>query len=121
MLIAAQRAVRERHPQFDLTLGDIAKDVGCSTRQLQRLFMELSGESFRNYLLRIRMERAQRLLARKKLGLTVRAAARAVGYREASGLRQALLRYCGKNPSEFQPPPPDYDELWRQVELGGVG
>lgn len=89
-------------------LGDIAEDLDCSARQLQRLFTELAGESFSSYLLRVRMERAHRLLSRKKTGLTVRATARAVGYREASGLRQAFARFYGYNPSEIQPEPPEY-------------
>jgi AraC-like DNA-binding protein len=54
------------------------------------------------------MEQAHRLLGRKKDGLTVRAAAQAVGYREASGLRQQFKRFYGYNPSEIQPEPPEY-------------
>lgn len=120
LLTAAQRAIRERYAEFDLALCDIAKDAGCSTRQLQRVFAELAGEDFRSYLLRVRMEQAHRLLSRKKRGLTVGAAARAVGYRKASGLRQAFVRFYGTNPSTAQSPPPDYDELWRRVELDRV-
>lgn len=108
LLAAAQRAIRERYTEFDLALGDIAKGVGCSTRQLQRVFAELADEDFRSYLLGVRMERARRLLSRRKGGLTVGAAARSVGYRQASGLRQAFVRFYGENPSEVQPEPPEY-------------
>jgi transcriptional regulator GlxA family with amidase domain len=107
LLAAAQRVIRERYSEFDLSLADIAEDVGCSPRQLQRVFRELAGEDFRSALLRVRMERAHRLLSRKH-NLTVRAAARAVGYRQASGLRQAFLRFYGYNPSEIQPEGPEY-------------
>jgi AraC-like DNA-binding protein len=106
LLVAAQRAIRERYAEFDLCLADIAEDVGCSTRQLQRVFTELGGEGFRAFLLKTRMEQAHRLLSRKKGGLTVRDAAQSVGYRNASGLRQAFLGFYGENPSEIQPEPP---------------
>ena len=108
LLREAQRVIRERYGEFDLTLTDIAEDVGTSTRQLQRVFAELAGEDFRGYLLRVRMERAHRLLSRKKTGLSVRATASLVGYRKASGLRQAFLRFYGYNPSEIQPEPPEF-------------
>jgi AraC-like DNA-binding protein len=111
LLEAAQRAIRERYAEFDLSLADIAKDVGTSPRQLQRVFRDLADTAdtdVRSYLLRVRMEQAHRLLSRKKEGLTVSAAARAVGYRKASGLRQAFLRFYGYNPSEIQPEPPEY-------------
>ena len=111
--------IRERYGEFDLTLADIAADVGTSTRQLQRVFAELAGEDFRSYLLRVRMERAHRLLSRRKDGLSVRATAPLVGYRAASGLRQAFLRFYGYNPSAIQPKPPDYSDLWREVERSG--
>jgi len=105
LLRAAQRATGERHAEFDLTLSDISEEVGCSTRQLQRVFRTLAGEDFRSYLLRVRMEKARRLLTRRKPGLSVRATAPLVGYRKASGLRQAFLRFYGENPSEVQPDP----------------
>ena len=103
LLQAAERAIRERCAEFDLGLADIAEGVGTSTRQLQRVFRELADTDFRSALLRVRMERAHRLLSRKKTGLTVRKTARAVGYREASGLRWQFKRFYGYNPSEIQP------------------
>jgi AraC family transcriptional regulator of adaptative response / methylphosphotriester-DNA alkyltransferase methyltransferase len=113
LLARAQEVIRRRYAEFDLSLAAIAEDVGCSTRQLQLVFRMQGDTDFRSYLLRVRMEQAHRLLSRKK-NLTVRAAARAVGYREASGLRQAFVRFYGYNPSTVQPPPPDYSDL-RQV------
>jgi transcriptional regulator GlxA family with amidase domain len=118
LLRDAERVIRKRYGEFDLGLAGIAEDVGCSTRQLQRVFQEFGQDDFRGFLLRIRMEQAHRLLSRKKDGLSVRAAARAVGYREASGLRQRFVEFYGYNPSEIQPEGPDYSELWREAESG---
>jgi AraC-like DNA-binding protein len=116
LLADAERAIRERHGEFDLGLADIAEDAGCSPRQLQRVFREVGETDFRTRLLAIRMDHARRLLSRKKHGLSVRAAARKVGYREASGLRQAFVRHFGLNPSDVQAEGLDYDELWREAE-----
>ncbi|HEX6666773.1 MAG TPA: helix-turn-helix transcriptional regulator [Solirubrobacterales bacterium] len=120
-MLNAERVIRERYGEFDLGLVEVAEDLGCSTRQLQRVFREVGGTDFRSFLLRVRMEQAYRLLSRKKDGLTVRAAARAVGYREASGLRQQFVRFYGYNPSAVQPEGPNYSELWRAVEQSELG
>lgn len=112
---AAMRRMRERYPELDLALSDIAGDLGTSTRQLQRVFIEVGGRSFREALLEVRMKEARRLLTRQRSPLPVRAVALRVGYRKPSGLRQAFVRYWGCNPSEVQPEPPD--ELWMEVDV----
>lgn len=116
LLAEAKRVIGERYGEFDLVLADIAEEVGCSPRQLQRVFRSVGGTDFRTYLLSVRMARARQLLSRKRGGLTVREAARRVGYREASGLRQQFVRYFGLNPSDVQPKGPDYSDLWEAVE-----
>ena len=113
LLADAKRVIGERYGEFGLSLTDIAEAVGCSPRQLQRVFRSVGGTDFRSYLLSVRMERARQLLSR---GMAVRAAARRVGYKEASGLRQRFVSYFGAVPSDFQPSPPDYDEFWRAAE-----
>jgi AraC-like DNA-binding protein len=113
LLAEAKRVIGRRYGEFDLGLGDVAQEIGSSRRQVQRVFREVGGTDFRSYLLSVRMERARRLLSR---GLTVRATARAVGFREASGLRQRFVPYFGAVPSAFQPSPPDYSDLWEAVE-----
>lgn len=107
-LRAAQAAIRREYRDPDLALADVAAAVGVSPRQLQRVFREAGGEDFRGYLLRVRMEKATELLSREKNPLPIRVTARRVGYRQASGLRQAFLRFYGYNPSTIQPPPPEY-------------
>lgn len=121
LLAEAKRVIGRRYGEFDLGLADIAEEVGCSTRQLQRIFREVGETDFRSQLLSARMERARQLLSRRGGGLTVREAARLVGYREASGLRPRFLQYFGVNPSEVQAPPPDYDEFWKARERAQGG
>lgn len=108
ILAEARQAIRKRHGEFDLSLTEIAEDVGCSTRQLQRVFREVGGTDFRSYLLRVRMQRAHRLLARAKSAPSIQQTAWQVGYRQASGLRQAFLRFYGYNPSSIRTPHQPY-------------
>jgi AraC-like DNA-binding protein len=113
LLSAARAVIRQRYRDPDLSLAEVAAAVGSSPRQLQRVFRELGGEDFRRYLLRVRMEQATRLLSRNSNPLPVHATARRVGYGQASGLRQAFLRYYGYNPSTIQPAPPEYLGDWK--------
>jgi AraC-like DNA-binding protein len=100
-----RRYVGAHLPDPDLSLAEVALAVGISSRQLQRVFREEFGEPFRDHLLRERMERAMKLISRQP-PLSLRDVAPKVGYSGPSGLRQAFLRYHGRNPSEFHPPRP---------------
>ncbi len=108
LLQQAERVIRQRYAEFDLSLTDIAEAVGASPRELQRTFRGAADTEFRAVLLGVRMEAAHRLLSREKTGLTVRAAAQAVGYRGPSGFRAAFRRFYGEPPSSVQPEPPQY-------------
>jgi two-component system, response regulator YesN len=103
VLRLATRWLRDHLTEPDLSLEDLAEGIDVSPRQLQRIFREEGGRSFRDYLLRIRMERAKQLVSRDP-PLPTTLVAPLVGYRGSSGLRQAFKRYHGKNPSEFHPP-----------------
>lgn len=108
LLRQAKRVIEARYAEYDIGLVEIADDIGTSSRQLQRVFAEFEDESFRAYLLRVRMNRARTLLSRERNPLSIRATAPRVGYRGASGLRQAFKRHFGINPSEVQPEPRRY-------------
>lgn len=108
LLRAAQDYVRRSYAEPGLTLADVAEALGTSPRQLQRVFADYAGEDFRGYLLRVRMRHAYRLLSRERNPLPVRVVAPRVGYRQASGLRQAFVSYYGHNPSKVQSAGPAY-------------
>jgi AraC family transcriptional regulator, regulatory protein of adaptative response / methylphosphotriester-DNA alkyltransferase methyltransferase len=116
LLDRAERIIKKRYAEFDLALADIAAEAGCSTRLLQMVFREVGGTTFRDHLLRVRLENAHRLLSRKAGNWSVRNVARAVGFREASGLRQRFKAFYGYNPSEVSSEDFDYDAAWRAAE-----
>ena len=81
-----------------LTVDDVARRIATSRRQLQRVFEEVGGMSFREYLVSSRMERAARMLAG---GAAVGEVARRVGYGHASHFARAFRRHHGITPSEY--------------------
>lgn len=116
LLADAQRVIGTRYREFDFGVADLAEELGCSTRQLQRVFREVGGTDFRSYLLSVRMERARQLLSQERGAPSVRATARQVGYREASGLRQRFKPFFGVDPSAVRTETIDYDQQWRDAE-----
>lgn len=105
LLRDAERIIKKRYAESGLSLADVAEAVGSSPRQVQRAFREEAGTEFRAVLLGVRVEAARRLLGESA---TVTAAARAVGYRSASGLTAAFRRIGSEPPSAFQPEPPEF-------------
>ncbi|THV33644.1 GlxA family transcriptional regulator [Glycomyces buryatensis] len=72
-----------------LPLPDLADHSGVSQRTLSRLFADAIGMSPLQYQSRLRLERAEHLIAR---GNTVESAARAVGFGDARMLRRLRSR-----------------------------
>jgi AraC family transcriptional regulator, regulatory protein of adaptative response / methylphosphotriester-DNA alkyltransferase methyltransferase len=80
-----------------LTLGGVARELYTSPRQLQRAFSEAAQTRFRDYLTRVRMERARELLCGSSQ--CVREIAQAVGYQEPAQFAKAFRRTFGLSPS----------------------
>jgi AraC-like DNA-binding protein len=108
----ALRLIHQRLADNQLDLTTIAAEVGVPPRQLQRAFSG-ADETFREVLLRARMERARSLLERERNPLPASRVAGLVGYSKPSGLRQAFQRYWSLNPSDVQSEAPD--ELYSEV------
>jgi two-component system response regulator YesN len=81
----------------DLALAVVARELVVSPRQLQRVFAEVAGECFSDYLLRVRMERARVLLDE---GMSGRQAAAHVGYGSSAALAKGFRRYWGVGPRD---------------------
>lgn len=72
-----------------LRLGELAAACGCSVRTLTRSFAAATGLTPLRYQTEIRIERAQHLISQ---GVTMEAAARAVGFGDARMLRRLRAR-----------------------------
>ena len=84
----------------DLNLNDVARRIATSRRQLQRIYNEIGGTTFRDQLTQVRMERAAELLQRN--GYTVREVANRVGYRQPAQFAKAFRSHHGLSPSEYR-------------------
>ena len=80
------------------TIAEVAHRVATSRRQLQRVFREIGGTSFREHVVAVRLERARELLAD---GVAVGEVARRTGYTHTSHFTRAFRRHHGLTPSAY--------------------
>ena len=102
-------AVVESEYATELSLGDIARRVASSRRQLQRSYAEIGRTTFRAHLTAVRMERAAEMLGARSL--TVRDVARRVGYRQPAQFAKAFRRHHGVSPSTYRREPPRFEPV----------
>ena len=84
----------------DLTVETVARAVATSRRQLQRVFDEVGGVSFRLVLTRVRMHKASVLL--RETDTPVAAVARQVGYSQPAQFAKTFRRLYGAAPSVYR-------------------
>jgi len=66
---------------------------------LNRMFKKATGETFTNYLIRVRMEKAKALLAEGKH--MIYEIAEKVGYKNVAYFSSIFKKHYGSNPSEL--------------------
>ena len=82
------------------TLASLAEFVGMSPFQFARVFRELTGEPPHRYLLRVRLERASRMLLD---GKPVTETCFEVGFSNLSHFTRSFRRRFGRAPSSLKP------------------
>jgi AraC family transcriptional regulator, regulatory protein of adaptative response / methylphosphotriester-DNA alkyltransferase methyltransferase len=100
LLAEATVAIEARHADPDLTLHQVARQIATSSRQLQRVFAELAGTTFRAELNAVRMQHAAELLQTSRL--PVAAIARSVGHRQPAQFASAFRRHHGLSPTAWR-------------------
>jgi len=95
-LIAAL-ALMERHPGEPLRRSEVARRIGLSTRQLDRLFAGKLKCSYQNQYRRIRLDRSRELLLQSPA--TITAIAMACGFASASHFTRVYRENYGTTPS----------------------
>ncbi|MBN8709027.1 MAG: hypothetical protein BGO12_13310 [Verrucomicrobia bacterium 61-8] len=81
------------------TLGELAKEVGCSSFYLSRIFSEQTGMTISRYLRNLRLEKAAELLRKGECNVTE--AAFTVGYSSLSHFSKAFAEMFGSCPCVF--------------------
>jgi AraC family transcriptional regulator, regulatory protein of adaptative response / methylphosphotriester-DNA alkyltransferase methyltransferase len=93
-------AVMEADYAADLRLDDVARRIATSRRQLQRIYNEIGGTTFRDQLTQVRMDKAAELLSQNHS--TIRDVAYSVGYRQPAQFAKAFRARHGVSPSEYR-------------------
>lgn len=97
-----QRTIRDRCHESGLNPGDIAAHHGISKRYLHYLCAQ-SSTTFRNELMRVRLEAAHRLLGDKRFdSLSVSEVAARCGFLEPSHFARRFRQAHGHGPTEFR-------------------
>ena len=95
----------QRHIENPLTLPDIARRIGLSSRQLERLVLRHAGQSPLRLYMQLRVERARELLIysdRSVIDVAVQA-----GFSSTSHFAVWYKRIYGARPSEMRGGAPD--------------
>jgi len=94
-------AARLRHEFYAaVSLDEAARSVGLGRRRFTELFREVTGESWRRYVHRLRMEHACRLLASTERSVT--AIAFECGFEELSHFHHSFKAALGSTPLAYR-------------------
>ncbi|SLN67535.1 Transcriptional activator FeaR [Pacificibacter marinus] len=95
-------AIDEHLSRHELSIAEVAKQVGLSVRYVQRLF-ELNGGSFSRYVRRKRLERSRSdLMDRTKMSLGVAQIAHSWGFSNSAHFSRAFRDEFGISPRELR-------------------
>ncbi|PAK55994.1 response regulator [Paenibacillus sp. 7541] len=87
------------HYHEDISLQGLAAMFHMSEAHFSRLFRKRTGVSFVEYVTRLRMEQAKRLLEDEHV--RVYEVSQAVGYQDSRYFSQIFRKYTGETPSEY--------------------
>lgn len=90
----------EQHYAEKLSLADVARAVYISPNYLSDLFRKNTGCKFSDYLLNLRMKRAEKFL--REPNFSVGNVAQAVGFVDSRYFSSAFKKYSGMTPREYR-------------------
>lgn len=93
--------IAEHYPNSMLSVGDVAEAVGTSRRNLERSFRDETGCSINEYIVRVRMREASRLLMTHARARSSDIAA-LVGLAGAGTFFRTFRRYFGTTPGQYR-------------------
>ena len=82
----------------ELTVAGIADEMGLDRRYLSRLFKGQMGMTVQNYIIKVRMENAKKIL---KSGTAVSVTAELVGYSDNFNFSKMFKKYTGVSPKQY--------------------
>ena len=85
---------------YDLTLEFLASQVHLSREYLSRAFKQYTGQTISDFILDVRMKRAQQMLRNPRQSITDISAY--CGYKTIGNFQRAFKKYTGISPSEYR-------------------
>lgn len=91
--------IRE-HCESDISRTEVADAVGCSPSHLSRLFTKITGNTFKDVLLKCKIEKAKEFLQDTVMPVTE--IAYEVGYNDPNYFTSSFKRMTGISPSQYR-------------------
>lgn len=95
-----KQLIEQHYGQSEMSLYSLAEQVGRPEKYISQVFKEVVGDNLSDYIERVRMDRAERLL--KEPGHTIDEIAALVGYNSSHSFRRAFKRVTGVSPSAYR-------------------
>jgi len=99
-VLARAKKYIQAHLQHPVNLTEVSQETHVTPQYLSKLFREKSGETFIEYITRLRIEEAKRLLAEP--GVKVYEVAGNVGYSHWKHFSRVFKQYTGYGPSDYK-------------------
>ena len=103
----------ERNYKNKLSVSGLAERFNMSERTFIRKFTATTGNTPLEYIQRVRIEAAKRLLEKGKQ--TVEEVAREIGYEDFNSFRNIFKRFTGLSPKDYKR---KYGEMFRNAIVG---
>jgi len=84
----------------DISLLDLAEHMNFSSEHTSRLFKQLVGQNFKEYLMHYRFERAKEIMQQNP-GMKIKDVATAVGCNSTAILSRSFIKYAGMSPGDY--------------------
>lgn len=100
MVEEAKAYIQQHYKRSDLMVEEVAESVFMSRSYFSTIFKSVTGVSFTDYLIRVRMEKAKELICNtdERIGDI----ALEVGYDNPTYFSVAFKKYTGKSPTEYK-------------------
>lgn len=98
--IEAAKSYIEEHLCRDISLEEVAERIGLNASYFSQLFKQSTGETFVQYRIRRRMERAKLLLAQPHMNITD--ISFEIGYADHPHFTKTFKKWAGVTPSEYR-------------------
>lgn len=92
--------IKDNYGDCSLTMESIAHHIGLNSRYMLKIFKDQTGVLLKDYVLKIRIDRAKELL--QSNNMTIDAVARQCGYASSHSFIRAFKRACGVTPGELR-------------------